>query len=204
MIEQTVEEPAPIVGTRPACRALGASPATIYRRRRPPEPKPKRPRPRPARSLSEAERAAVLEALRGKRFLDSSPAQVWATLLDEGSYLCSERTMYRLLGAGGEVRERRDQLAAAAHAADGGVDQQARQRGGCSLNSDDRCLICVDRYRSLGDDIEWLCSWTAPFGTDTRELSSPENQANTETKRFAGTWNAITLPTPLFSKWSGA
>ena len=110
MIEQTVEELTPIVGTRPACRALGASPATIYRRRRPPEPKPKRPRPRPARSLSEAERAAVLEALRGKRFLDASPAQVWATLLDEGRYLCSERTMYRLLEAGGEVRERRDQL----------------------------------------------------------------------------------------------
>ncbi len=110
MICQTVEELAPIVGTRPACRALGASPATIYRRRRPPAPKPKRPRPKPARALSEAERAAVLEALHGKRFLDASPAAVWATLLDEGAYLCSERTMYRLLAESGEVRERRDQL----------------------------------------------------------------------------------------------
>lgn len=110
MIEATVEELTPIIGTRPACRALGAAPATIYRRRRPPEPRPKRPRPKPARALSEAERAAALEALHDERFLDSSPAAVWATLLDEGRYLCSERTMYRLLEASGEVRERRDQL----------------------------------------------------------------------------------------------
>jgi putative transposase len=111
MIEQTVQELAPIVGTRPACRALGASPATIYRRRRPPEPRPRQPRPAPARSLSEREREAVLELLHSERFVDSSPAQVWATLLDEGRYLASERTMYRLLAARhGSVRERRDQL----------------------------------------------------------------------------------------------
>jgi putative transposase len=111
MIEQTVQELTPIVGTRPACRALGASPATIYRRRRTPEPRPRRPRPAPARSLSEREREAVLELLHSERFVDSSPAQVWATLLDEGRYLASERTMYRLLAARhGSVRERRDQL----------------------------------------------------------------------------------------------
>jgi putative transposase len=110
MIEATVEELTPIVGTRPACRALGASPATIYRRRRPPEPRPKKPRPKPARALSETERAAALEALHDERFVDSSPAAVWATLLDEGRYLCSERTMYRLLAESGEVRERRNQL----------------------------------------------------------------------------------------------
>jgi putative transposase len=110
MICETVEELTPIIGTRPACRALGAAPATIYRRRRPPEPKPKRPRPKPARALSEVERDAVLEALHCERFLDASPAAVWATLLDEGTYLCSERTMYRLLAASGEARERRNQL----------------------------------------------------------------------------------------------
>jgi len=110
MIEATVEELTPIVGTRPACRALGAAPATIYRRRRPPEPRPRKPRPKPARALSEAEQQAVLEALHDERFVDSSPAAVWATLLDEGRYLCSERTMYRLLEASGSSRERRDQL----------------------------------------------------------------------------------------------
>ena len=55
--------------------------------------------------------------LHSERFVDSSPAQVCATLLDEGSYLCSERTMYRLLDAKhGGVRERRDQLTHPAYA----------------------------------------------------------------------------------------
>jgi putative transposase len=110
MIEQTVDELSPVVGTRPACRLLGAAPATIYRRRRPPVPRLPRPRPTPARALSEAEREAVFAELHSLRFVDCSPAQVWATLLDEGRYLCSERTMYRLLAERGEVRERRDQL----------------------------------------------------------------------------------------------
>jgi putative transposase len=105
-----VEELTPLVGTRPACRALGTSPATIYRRRHPPEPRPPRVRPVPERALSGAEREAVLDVLRSERFVDASPAQVWATLLDEGRYLCSERTMYRLLAEQSEVRERRDQL----------------------------------------------------------------------------------------------
>jgi putative transposase len=116
MIEQTVEELTPIIGTRPACHALGVSPATIYRRRRPPDPKPRQPRPAPPRALSEPERETVLELLRSERFVDSAPAQVYATLLDEGRYLCSERTMYRLLDANGEVRERRDQLTHPAYA----------------------------------------------------------------------------------------
>ena len=60
MICETVEELTPIIGTRPACRALGASHATIYRRRRPSELRPSRPRPTPVRALSEGERDAVL------------------------------------------------------------------------------------------------------------------------------------------------
>jgi putative transposase len=111
MICQTVEELTPIIGTRPACRALGASVATMYRRCRPPEPRPARPRPTPARALSGPERDQVLEVLHSERFVDGSPAQVWATLLDEDQYLCSERTMYRLLATRHSgVRERRDQL----------------------------------------------------------------------------------------------
>ena len=66
MIAATVEELTPLIGTRPACRALGASPATIYRRRRPPEPRPPRPRPTPARALSEPERERVLEVLHSR------------------------------------------------------------------------------------------------------------------------------------------
>jgi len=117
MITQTVEDLTPVVGTRPACRAVGASPATIYRRRRPPTPTPPRRRPAPARALSNTERAAVLDVLHSERFVDASPAQVWATLLDEGCYLASQRTMYRLLAARhGSVRERRDQLTHPAYA----------------------------------------------------------------------------------------
>jgi putative transposase len=111
MICQTVDELTPLLGTRPACRALGAAPATIYRRRRPSEPRPYRPRAVPARALSQTEREAVLAELHSQRFVDCSPAQVWATLLDEGRYLASERTFYRLLAARhGGVPERRDQL----------------------------------------------------------------------------------------------
>ena len=110
MIEQTVEQLTPIIGTRPACRTLGASHATIYRRRRPPTPRPSRPRPKPARALSEPERQKVLAELHSERFVDCAPAQVWATLLDEGRYLASERTMYRILAAQGEGGERRNQL----------------------------------------------------------------------------------------------
>ncbi len=118
MIEQAVQELTPIVGTRPACRALGASHATIYRRRRPPQPRPARARPVPARALSPAEREDVLTELQSERFVDCAPAQVWATLLDEGRYLASQRTMYRLLAARyGGVSERRDQLAHPPYAA---------------------------------------------------------------------------------------
>jgi putative transposase len=117
MIERTVEELTPIIGTRPACRALGAAPATIYRRRRPPQPRPSRPRPTPDRALTPSERERVLEVLHSERFVDCAPTQVWATLLDEDTYLCSERTMYRLLEAKhGGVPERRDQLTHPAYA----------------------------------------------------------------------------------------
>jgi len=111
MIAATVEELTPLIGTRPACRALAASPATIYRRRRPPERRPPKPRPTPERALSEPERKTVLEVLHSERFVDVSPEETWATLLDEGTYLCSTRTMYRILAAHhGGVRERRAQL----------------------------------------------------------------------------------------------
>ena len=73
MICQTVEELAPIIGTRPAGRALSASPATIYRRRRPPEPRPPRSRPAPERALTKVERQEVLAVLHSERFVDSLP-----------------------------------------------------------------------------------------------------------------------------------
>ena len=84
MIAATVEELTPIIGTRPACRALGASSASVYRRRRPPEPKTPAPRPTPERALSAPERQQVLECCTRERFVDVSPEEISATLLDEG------------------------------------------------------------------------------------------------------------------------
>ena len=103
------------VGTQAACALLGRSRASHYRAearaRRPAGPlRPPPPRATPGNALTEAERAEILRVLGEPRFADKSVAQVWATLLDEGTYLASQRTMYRILAATGEVRERRAQL----------------------------------------------------------------------------------------------
>ena len=104
----TVTQIGPRLGIAPTCAALGLPRATYYRRRRP--ARATLPRRRSPRALGEAERAAVLEQLHTPRFVDLAPGEVYATLLDEGRYLCSERTMYRVLAAHAEVRERRAQL----------------------------------------------------------------------------------------------
>jgi len=117
LIASAVSELAPVVGIRAACAALDVSRATHHRRRLGPRLGPPAPRPTPARALSPDERATVLGTLHAERFVDSAPAEVVATLLDEGTYLASERTMYRILAAHDEVRERRDQRRHPAHAA---------------------------------------------------------------------------------------
>lgn len=91
---------------RKACAALGLAPSTYYRWQRPPQPQKERRCPR---ALTAPERTQVLELLHAPRFVDRTPAHVVATLLDEGRYLCSERTMYRILSQHAEVRERRAQ-----------------------------------------------------------------------------------------------
>jgi len=107
-----VRQDAPVLGVAPLCRALGLARATLYRTwRRERFPVESTPRPKPARALGGEERQAVLDVLHEERFVDQPPAQVYATLLDEECYLCSERTMYRILDAEGEVKERRNQLA---------------------------------------------------------------------------------------------
>jgi putative transposase len=111
MTDQAIGELAAVIGTRAACAALGRSRATYYRQHRQSLPPARLTRarvPQP-RALSEPERAEVLGVLHDERFLDQAPASVYATLLDEGRYLCSVPTMYRVLRAEGEVRERRRQ-----------------------------------------------------------------------------------------------
>lgn len=109
MIDAAFDALVPLVGTQGACLALGRSRASHYRRARPPSAGQRRPRPSPPNALTDAERATVLDVLHGERFVDRAPAQAWATLLDEGTYLASPSTMYRLLRQNGEVRERRRQ-----------------------------------------------------------------------------------------------
>jgi putative transposase len=111
MVDQTIAELAPILGKRAACAALGRSRATYYRRHRQSPHPPRQPRvrtPQP-RALSQTEREEVLGLLHEERFVDQAPATIYATLLDEGRYVCSVPTMYRVLRAADEVHERRRQ-----------------------------------------------------------------------------------------------
>ncbi len=103
-----------VVPLKPLCAALGVSRATVGRRQRPP-PAPA-PRATPARALGEDEKQQVVDVLCSERFADRSPAEVVYTLLDEEKYLCSERTMYRILAERKAVQERRNQLRHPKHA----------------------------------------------------------------------------------------
>ena len=104
------EELSRTVGTAPACDALAVSRATLYRHRVRLGPLVNRPKQRSHRALIPEERNVVLDLLHSERFRDKAPAQVYATLLEEGVYHCAIRTMHRILDSEKEVRERRNQL----------------------------------------------------------------------------------------------
>jgi putative transposase len=104
---QAVTDLGPRLGYAATCVALGLPKATYYRRLKPSSPPAKRTS---HRALGADERCGVLAVLTEPRFADLAPAEVYATLLDERRYLCSERTMYRVLAENAAVRERRDQL----------------------------------------------------------------------------------------------
>jgi putative transposase len=112
MIDDAIAELTPVLGSvRAACTATGRPQANHYRRHRQ-SPKPARPvRERSAqpRALGPAERDTVRALLNSPEFVDKAPATVYHELLDEGTYLCSPSTMYRVLRAYGEVTERRRQ-----------------------------------------------------------------------------------------------
>jgi transposase InsO family protein len=103
--------------TAAACIALGVSRASVQRRRARlvafrlgAPPAIPRPRPRSARALTAPQQQVVLDLLHAPRFADQAPAEIYASLLDQGRYHCSIRTMYRILDRHHEVRERRAQL----------------------------------------------------------------------------------------------
>ena len=104
-MSSATRELAGLVGAAAAAAALGIPRSSYYRHQRPAVDR--RPRPTLAWALPPEEVRAILDLLHSPRFADCAPAEIVAMLLDEGIYLCSERTMYRLLAAAGEVHERR-------------------------------------------------------------------------------------------------
>jgi putative transposase len=109
VIEDTFTQIEPLLGTKAACAATGRARASHYRHRQDRRAGPPKPRPSPPNALTEAERQHILGLLRSPGFVDQSPTQVWAILLDKGIYLASISTFYRLLSIAGENRERRRQ-----------------------------------------------------------------------------------------------
>lgn len=104
---ETVSALAERIGVKPACAALALNRARFYRWRQP--RRAPRPRPMPAWALSPAQRFGVLDTLNAREYADQAPAAVYAALLDQDTYLCSIRTMYRILASQSQVRERRNQ-----------------------------------------------------------------------------------------------
>jgi len=109
---QTVQELVPLLGAGAACDALAVPRSRFYRALQPPCVKrvAGAPKAAPPRALSPDEKAVVRATLNSERFQDLAPREVYASLLDEGTYLCSWRGMYRILAENHELRERRDQL----------------------------------------------------------------------------------------------
>jgi len=99
------------IGVKPACAALGLARASYYKFQGKAD-SPSKPSSRTAspRSLKPPEKNRVLEILHSPRFVDKAPLEIYATLLDEKTYVCSTRTMYRILESANEVKERRNQL----------------------------------------------------------------------------------------------
>jgi putative transposase len=99
----------PTVGARRACALAGRSRASHYRHAKGPVHGPPAPRPAPPNKLTDDEVEVLLGVMTSPEFVDLAPAQVWAILLDKGTYLASISTMYRLLRAQDMIRERRRQ-----------------------------------------------------------------------------------------------
>ena len=109
MINPAVDELAEHTSVQRACELVGRARGSHYRAKRPTIHGPAPKRPTPPNALSADEQEQVIGVLTSDRFADKSVTQTWATLLDEGTYLCSMSTMHRLLRAHGAAGERRRQ-----------------------------------------------------------------------------------------------
>jgi putative transposase len=109
MSQECFSQIGPLLGTKAACAAVGRPRASHYRRLSPKRATPRPPRPAPPNKLGEAEVELILATLNSERFADCSPTQAYYVLLDEGTYIASVSTFYRVLRQRGLSRERRRQ-----------------------------------------------------------------------------------------------
>lgn len=179
MINPAVDALAPLVGTAAACTLLGRARASHYRAKRPPVLGPKPRRPAAANALTDAERAQVLTVLTSDRFVDKSVAQTWATLLDEGTYLCSRSSMHRILRANHAAGERRCQATHPARA----VPELLATRPGQVWSWDITKLrgpqrgVYFDLYVVLDIFSRYVVGWTVAAGEDAQVAKELLEQA---------------------------
>ena len=157
MTDDAIAKLTPVLGSvRAACTAAGRPQANHYRRHRQ-SPKPEKPvrerKPQP-RALTQAERGTVWAVLNSPAFVGKAPASVYHELLDEGVHLCSPATMYRILRAHNEVKERRRQAAHPARVKPELVATQPNQCWSCYAEA----VVMPTLLSDSG-----LCAMMAPF-----------------------------------------
>ena len=179
MINPAVDELADQVGVKTACQLLGRPRGSHYRAKTPRPARQPATRPVPPNALSNAERGHVLAVLTCDRFVDKSVAQTWATLLDEGTYLCSMSTMHRILRANDTAGERRAQ---ASHPARTKPELVATKPGQVwswditKLRGPDRGIY-YDLYVALDIFSRYVVAWTVAAGEDSEIAKTMLEQA---------------------------
>ena len=157
-----VRKLAEIVGVQSACDALSVPRSSFYRWQKPSETKP---RPTPPPALDVEEREEVRAVLDSEEFVDCAPAQVYASLLDRDVYLCSVRTMYRILDEHDEVKERR-----ALCANDCGTPAPP----GISVEGEE----VVTRWHRRRSDLPWIrCDRAQPLASVSSHATTPNHSA---------------------------
>lgn len=179
MINPSVDELADQVGVKAACALLGRPRGSHYRAKAPRPAREPAARPAPPNALSDAERQRVLAVLTCDRFADKSVAQTWATLLDEGIYLCSMSTMHRILRANCAAGERRAQATHPARVKPELVATRAGQVWSwdiTKLRGPDRGVY-YDLYVVLDIFSRYVVAWTVAAGEDSEIAKTMLEQA---------------------------